>query len=274
MTTTRLLIINTADVEKEVQRIVTEHTPRHGNKPPRITDFDVRRRSGQVLRLVSSSHGLEDELRKIDETQLACFAIDDKGGYRTFGKLRRNSFDATICAYAGITVAKRQNISKRLRELASSSDLIEIGRFFGAAVKDIDPDYISYQVNPFIDDAGFADIMNGIDLISTELEKITEGHNFWAIWYSESDGRGYGNSRGAMRDVYPFVGAAAHMTYTKSDGTSWLVSNEDGSACCNELIPKNRLPSLRAIDENEVISLSWLHRQQVLRIAGNTEAKL
>lgn len=230
MTTTRLLIINTADVENKVQKIIKRHSKCkyfENNKDAQIDDYDVHSQTGQVLRLTYSCCGdIENELGKIDETELVCFTTDDKGDYSFFGKLKPNSFNATIEAYAGIVVGKNKKVAKKLRELASDDGRIGITRFFEAAVKDIYPDCISYQVSPFVSDSRFLDIMNGIDLISAELEKVTDNYNYWAIWYGEHDGCGYEEDRGEMYDVEPFVGVIAHIIYTKSDGTSWLASSE------------------------------------------------
>lgn len=226
MTTTRLLIINTVDVEKAVRKIIKKHSKYYENKDAQIDDYDVHSRTGQVLRLTYSSGDIENELGKIDETQLICLTTDDKGGYSFFGKLKHNSFDATIEAYAGIVVGKNKKIAKKLRELATDDSRIEIARFFETAVKDTYPDCVSYQVKPYVNDARFPDIMSGIDLISAELEKAFDSFNYWAIWYWENDGCGYEQNRGEMYDAEPFVGVIAHIIYTKCDGTSWLASSE------------------------------------------------
>ncbi|OGQ55579.1 MAG: hypothetical protein A3J24_07235 [Deltaproteobacteria bacterium RIFCSPLOWO2_02_FULL_53_8] len=226
MTTTRLLIINTAEVEKEVQKIIKKHSKYYGDKDTQIADYDVHSQSGQVLRLTYSSCDIENELSKIDETKLVCLTTDDKGGYSFFGKLKPNSFNATISAYAGIVVGKNKKAAKKLKELASDDSRVEIARFFEVAVKDIYPDCVSYQVNPYVSDVRFLDIMKGIDLISAELEKAFDGFNCRAIWYWENDGCGYECSRGEMCDVEPFIGVIAHIIYTKSDGTSWIASSE------------------------------------------------
>ena len=140
MTTTRLLIINTAEVEKEVQKIIRKHSKYYDDKDTQIADYDVHSQTGQVLRFTYSSYDIENELGKIDETKLVCFTTDDKGGYSFFGKLKPNSFNATIETYAGIVVAKKKKIAKKLKELASDDSRIEIARFFETAVKDIYPD--------------------------------------------------------------------------------------------------------------------------------------
>jgi len=239
MTITRLLIINTADVDKAVQRIIKKHSKYFENKEAQIDAYDVHSQTGQVLRLTYSSGDIVNELSKTDETKLLCLTADDKGGYSYFGKLKHNSFNATIEAYAGIVVGKNKKVAKKLKELASDDDRIEVIRFFEAAAKDTYPDCVSYQVKPYVNDARFPDIMSGIDLISAELEKTFDCFNYWATWYWESDGSqfcstpppasyicGHEQNRGEMHDAEPFVGVIAHIIYTKSDGTSWLASSE------------------------------------------------
>lgn len=226
MTITRLLIINTADVDKAVREIIKKHSKYYENKDAQIDDYDVHSQTGQVLRLTYSSGDIENELSEIDETKLLCLTADDKGGYSFFGKLKHNSFDATIEAYAGVVVGKNKKVAKKLKELASDDGRIEVIRFFEAAVKDTYPDCVSYQVKPYVNDARFPDIMSGIDLISAELEKTFDCFNYWATWYWENDGCGHEQNRGEMHDAEPFVGVIAHIIYTKSDGTSWLASSE------------------------------------------------
>ncbi len=239
MTITRLLIINTADVDKAVQRIIKKHSKYFENKEAQIDAYDVHSQTGQVLRLTYSSGDIVNELSKTDETKLLCLTADDKGGYSYFGKLKHNSFNATIEVYAGIVVGKNKKVAKKLKEFASDDDRIEVIRFFEAAAKDTYPDCVSYQVKPYVNDARFPDIMSGIDLISAELEKAFDCFNYWATWYWESDGSqfcstpppasyicGHEQNRGEMHDAEPFVGVIAHIIYTKSDGTSWLASSE------------------------------------------------
>lgn len=219
MVFTRLLIINTADVEKTAQRIIKKHSKYYENKNAQIDDYDVHSQTGQVLRLTYSSGDIENELSKIDETKLICFALDGKYyDYSFFGRLKPSSFKATVWVSAGIVVKKK--LAKQLRKLVFDDDRVEVARFFGAAVRDKDDEYISYTVNLFINDVGFIDIMNGIDFISAKLEKAN-CDDFWAVWFREDDGGGHTEERGMLGWVVPFGGPNARLAYTKSDGTSW-----------------------------------------------------
>lgn len=219
MTTTRLLIINTADVEKAVRKIIKKHSKYYENKDAQIDDYDVHSQTGQVFRLTYSSGDIVNELSKIDEIKLICFTLDGKYyDYSFFGKLKPNSFNATVWVSAGIVVKKK--LAKQLRKLAFDDDRVEVTRFFWAAVRDKDDEYISYTVNLFINDVGFIDIMNGIDFISAELEK-TNYDDFWAVWFRENDGSGHTEERGELGWEGPFGGPNARLAYTKSDGTLW-----------------------------------------------------